>query len=83
VKEKLKSYSLVVCLFTFLFVLIGGGFHLTPGGAFIAAVSGTPLVIYAFNHRLRDGQHQETKGTSDTCTNSVMGVSHVKHRLLR
>jgi hypothetical protein len=83
VKEKVKSYSLVLCLFTFLFVVIGGGFHLNPGGAFIAAVSGTPLVIYVFNHRFRDRQIQETTSTSDTCTSNVMGVSHVKHRLLR
>ncbi len=46
---RLKSYSLVVCLFVFLFVVIGGGFHLNPGGALAAALSGTPLVIYAFN----------------------------------
>ena len=48
-RERLKRYSLVLCLFVFLFVVIGGGFHLNPGGAFAAALSGTPLVIYAFN----------------------------------
>ncbi len=48
-KEKLKRYSLGLCLFVFLFVVIGGGFHLNPSGAFIAALSGTPLVICAFN----------------------------------
>ncbi len=48
-KEKLKRYSLGLSLFVFLFVVIGGGFHLNPGGAFIAALSGTPLVICAFN----------------------------------
>ena len=48
---KLTKYSLVLCLFVFLFVIIGGGLHLNPGGAFVAALSGTPLVIYAFNHR--------------------------------
>lgn len=48
-KEKLKGYSLGLCLFVFLFVVIGGGFHLNPGGAFVAALSGTPLVISAFN----------------------------------
>lgn len=46
--ERLKQYSLVLCLFVFLFVIIGNGFHLKPGGAFLAALSGTPLVIYAF-----------------------------------
>ena len=48
-KEELKRYALGFCLFVFLFVIISGGFHLNPGGAFIAALSGTPLVICAFN----------------------------------
>jgi type VI protein secretion system component VasK len=46
---RLKSYALVICLFVFLFVSIGNGLHLTPGAAFIGALSGTPLVILAFN----------------------------------
>ena len=50
-QEKVKQCSLVVCLFVFLFVIIGNAFHLKPGGAFVAALSGTPLVIYAFNRR--------------------------------
>jgi hypothetical protein len=33
-RNKLKSYSLVLCLFVFLFVIIGGGLHLNPIGAF-------------------------------------------------
>ncbi len=33
----------------FLFVIVGGGFHLTSSAAFIGALSGTPLVIYGFN----------------------------------
>ncbi len=49
-QERIKKYSLVLCLFVFLFVIIGGGFHLNPGGALVAALSGTPLVIHAFNH---------------------------------
>jgi hypothetical protein len=52
VRTKIKQYSLIVCLFLFLFVMIGGGLHLNPGGAFIAAATGTPLLIYAFNRRL-------------------------------
>lgn len=48
-KQKLKQYSLGLCLFVFLFVVVGGGFHLNPGGALVAALSGTPLVICAFN----------------------------------
>jgi hypothetical protein len=50
-QEKMKNYVLVTCLFVFLFMVIGGGFHLTPGAALIAAASGTPLVIHAFKHR--------------------------------
>ncbi len=48
-KAKIKNYSLVLCLFVFLFVLVGGGFHLSPNGAFVAALSGTPIVIFGFN----------------------------------
>lgn len=50
-QEKLKKYSLVLCLFVFLLVIIGGGLHPSPGGAFVAALSGTPLVIFASNRR--------------------------------
>jgi len=46
---RLKNYALVICLFVFLFVCIGNGLHLTSGAAFIGALSGTPLVIFAFN----------------------------------
>ena len=55
-RTKIKQYSLIVCLFLFLFVVIGGGLRLNPGGAFIAAASGTPLLIYAFNRRLERGR---------------------------
>ena len=48
---RLKNYALVICLFVFLFVIIGGGLHLNPGGAFLAAATGTPLMIYAFNRK--------------------------------
>ena len=51
-RTKIKQYSLIVCLFLFLFVVIGGGLHLNPGGAFIAAATGMPLLIYVFNRRL-------------------------------
>ena len=49
--SKVKNYALVFCLFVFLFVTIGGGLHMTPGGAFLAAATGTPLMIYAFNRK--------------------------------
>jgi hypothetical protein len=58
--DKTKQYALGACLFTFLFVVIGGGLHLNPGGAFLAALSGTPLMIHIFNrclesHTARNG----------------------------
>jgi hypothetical protein len=46
-----KQWSLIACLFLFLFVVIGGGLHLNPVGAFLAAATGTPLVIRFFNRR--------------------------------
>ncbi len=46
--RRTKHYALGTCLFTFLFVVLGGGLHLNPGGAFLAALSGTPLVIHVF-----------------------------------
>jgi len=49
--RKVKNYSLVICLFVFLFVVVGGGLHMNPGGALLAAATGTPLMIYAFNRR--------------------------------
>jgi len=50
-RKKIKNYGMGLCLFVFLFMVIGGGFHLSPSAALIAAASGTPLVIYAFNRR--------------------------------
>jgi len=52
VRTKIKQCSLILCLFLFLFVVIGGGLHLNPGGALIAAATGTPLLVYAFNRRV-------------------------------
>lgn len=49
---KMKQYALGACQFTFLFVVVGGGLHLNPGGAFLAALSGTPLMIHIFNRWL-------------------------------
>src|SRR5208337_3024679 len=51
----MKQYALGACLFTFLFVVVGGGLHLNPGGALLAALSGTPLMIHVFNRWL-EGQ---------------------------
>ena len=49
--SKSKEHALVICLFVFLFVVLGGGLHLNPGGALLAAATGTALVIYAFDRR--------------------------------
>ena len=52
---RLKNYALIICLFVFLFVVIGGGLHLAPGGAFLAAATGTPLAIFAIHSRFGRG----------------------------
>ena len=46
---KLKRYALIICLFVFLFVIVGNALHLTPGAALIGALSGTPLVTFGFS----------------------------------
>jgi hypothetical protein len=51
VRTKAKRISLVACLFLFLFVVIGNALHLNPAGAFLAAATGTPLLIYIFKQR--------------------------------
>lgn len=48
-RQKVKETSLIVCLFFFLLVAVGGGLHLNPMGAFLAAMTGTPLIVHAFN----------------------------------
>ena len=71
---KLKNYGLVICLFVFLFVVVGGGLHLAPAGAFLAAVTGTPLVIHAFHRRL-DGDSRTEDRQSNAARNEVAYVS--------
>lgn len=71
--SKVKNYALVFCLFVFLFVTIGGGLHMNPGGALLAALSGTPLVIYAFNRGLNGATGPE--GRADSTRNEVAYVS--------
>lgn len=44
-----KETLLIICLFLFLFVVLGGGLHLSPSGAFLAALTGTPLIVHAFD----------------------------------
>ena len=71
--SKVKNYALVFCLFVFLFVTIGGGLHLNPGGAFLAAVTGTPLVIYAFHRGFNGASGPEVQANSPS--NEVAYVS--------
>ena len=59
-RMKVKRISLVICLFLFLLVVLGNGLHLNPAGAFLAAATGTPLLIYLFNQRLVEGAAEET-----------------------
>jgi hypothetical protein len=65
-RQRLKAYTLTVCLFVFLLVIIGGGFHLASAAALIGALSGTPLVIYGFNRccdvRFRDEEARRGVG---------------------
>ena len=72
--SKAKNYSLVFCLFVFLFMIIGGGLHLNPGGAFLAAAGGTPLVIYVF-HRKVDKASRQEEVPRDSTRNEVAYVS--------
>ena len=76
-RQRLKEYALTVCLFVFLLVIIGGGFHLTSGAALIAALSGTPLVIYGFN-RWCDARFREQEAHSRT---SAAGIIPMGKRL--
>ena len=69
-RRKLKLYCLGWCLFVFLFVVIGGGLHLGAGGALLGAMSGTPLVIFAYNRwysaRKEGKEPQEENSTRST-----------------
>jgi hypothetical protein len=62
VRKQVRQISLVICLFLFLFVVVGGGLHLNPGGAFLAALTGTPLIIQVFNRWSRESS------VPDPCT---------------
>ena len=73
-QEKIKNSALVICLFGFLFVIVGGGLHLAPGGAFLAAVTGTPLVIYAFRRKANAAPRHEDI-LPDATRNEVAYVS--------
>ncbi len=71
--SKVKNYSLVFCLFVFLFIVLGGGLHMNPGGAFLAAATGTPLMIYAFNRGFNGASGPKVR--ADSPRNEVAYVS--------
>lgn len=48
-QHRTKETLLIICLFLFLFVVLEGGLHLSPSGALLAAVTGTPLIVCVFN----------------------------------
>ena len=48
-QQRTKETLLVICLFLFLFVVLGGGLHLSSSSAFLAAMTGTPLIVHSFN----------------------------------
>ena len=77
--NRLKNCALVICLFVFLFVIVGGGLHLAPGGAFLAAVTGTPLVIYAFQSRFGQGSSHDDGGPT-TARNEVHYASNATNK---
>ena len=58
---RLKNYALVIFLFVFLFVCIGNDLHLSPGAAFVAALSGTPLGIFAFSRWCDFSRREEAR----------------------
>ena len=78
-QDRLKNYALVICLFVFLFVIIGGGLHLAPGGAFLAAATGTPLAIVAFQSRFGQGPSHGTGGPT-TAKNEVYYASNTPNK---
>ena len=48
-RQKVREVLLIICLFLFLLVVVGGGLHLNPAGAFMAALTGPPLILHVFN----------------------------------
>ena len=75
VLTKVKQTSLGVCLFVFLFVVIGGGLHLSSSGAFLAAATGTPLLIHVLNR-------QRTGGSGDPSPRSPSRSPASVHRVV-
>jgi hypothetical protein len=74
---KFKQISLVICLFLFLLVVLGGGLHLSPAGAFLAAATGTPLVIHVFSRwrHISGARDQLTPWDISSSSLRVVGVN--------
>jgi hypothetical protein len=78
-RERLKNYGLALCLFVFLFVVIGGGLHLNLAAAFVGAVTGTPLVIYAYHNGLHPASPRyNVHFDSEKCEASHVGSTSTK-----
>lgn len=74
VRHKFKQLSLVVCLFLFVLVVIGGGLHLSPAGALIAACTGTPLIVHVFNRWSRESFGNELNQPTQTVPSGHRGL---------
>jgi hypothetical protein len=78
VRTKFKQISLGVCLFVFLFVVIGGGLHLSSSGAFLAAATGTPLLIHVLNRLKTGGSGEPSLQSASRSPASVHRVAGVQ-----
>jgi hypothetical protein len=74
VRPRVKGILLAICLFLFLFVVIGGGLHLTPAAAFLAATTGTPLAIHAFHQWAHRSEAQNAPGHTQIVPASRVAV---------
>ena len=74
-QAKIKRVSLIACLFVFIFLVIGGGLHLNPGGAFLAAATGTPLVVHFFNRRCVPGEFHRDSFSSSRSPGAAQSVA--------
>jgi len=72
VRHKLKQFLLVICLFLFLLVVVGGGLHLNPTGALLAAATGTPLIVHVFNRWSRRPGIQDSHTASESSRRTLM-----------
>ena len=74
VQHRIKQISLGICLFLFVLVVLGGGLHLSPAGALLAAATGTPLIIYVFNRWIRESSGKGSAKPTETLPTSHRSV---------